>query len=142
MSHLAHIVTFKKTLIADGITDPKLQIELTRSAYVRALISLKHQSAIDGKDFKPFCNHVLSYWNETSPVAGSLVVSEVIHFFAVLDKALSNVGEMEVIQVPVTTAPELPEGKKLTEMASYTDLVNALLVEASEKYKTWVEEYC
>ena len=142
MSHLAHIVTFKKTLIADGITDPKLQIDLTRSAYVRALISLKHKSTIDGKDFKPFCSHVLSYWNETSPVAGSLVVSEVIHFFAVLDKALNNVGEVEVIQVPVTTAPELTEGKKLTEMASYTDLVTALMTEASDKYKTWVEEFC
>ena len=142
MSHLAHIVTFKKTLIADGITDPKLQIDLTRSAYVRALIALKCKANIDNKDYKSFFNHVLSYWNETSPVAGSLVVSEVIHFFAVLDKTLSNVGEVEVIQVPVTTAPELPDGKKLTEMASYTDLVNALLVEASEKYKTWVEEYC
>lgn len=142
MSHLAHIVTFKKTLIADGITDPKLQIDLTRSAYVRALIALKCKANIDNKDYKPFFNHVLSYWNETSPVAGSLVVSEVIHFFAVLDKALNNVGEVEVIQVPVTTAPELPDGKKLTEMVSYTDLVTALMTEASDKYKTWVEEFC
>ena len=55
MSHLAHIVTFKKTLIADGITDPKLQIELTRSAYVRALIALKCKANIDNKDYKNFC---------------------------------------------------------------------------------------
>lgn len=141
MSHLAHIVTFKKTLIAEGVTDPKFQIELTRSAYVRALISFKCKSGIDGKDASHFYNYILSYWNETSPVAGSLVVSEVTFFFSSLDKALNNVGEVEMIQVPVSTVAELPEGKKLTEMASYTELVNALCQEAIQKYKAWVEEF-
>ena len=71
-----------------------------------------------------------------------MILSSLSKMPFIFDKALSNVGEMEVIQVPVTTAPELPEGKKLTEMASYTDLVNALLVEATGKYKTWAEEFC
>ncbi|QDB70261.1 hypothetical protein CF8_0093 [Aeromonas phage CF8] len=138
MSHLTHIVAVKQSLIALGVTDPTKQIDIVRTAYVRALFSAKSQLNVPSEYQGDFYRYMLSYWNETHPVAGNLVVAEITRFNGQLQSAIDNIGSLEKIKVEI--APVEYEGK-VTEIAGYKELVDTLVGESAHKYPHFKSTY-
>lgn len=132
MSHLAHINTFKVALINAEITSPQEQTDLVRSAYVLALVRVIHSKGIPVEDRRDFLCHVLSYWNETFPVEGNLVIHRVMQFFQELDTRLNTLNGN--LYVPLIHSDLLTKCPTFSEMDGYQSLVNCLFEEASRKY--------
>lgn len=132
MSHLAHINTFKVALINAGVTSPEDQTELVRSAYTLALVRVIHGKCIPIEDRRDFLCHVLSYWNETFPVEGNLVIHRVMQFFQELDTRLNTLNGN--LYVPLIHSDLLTKCPTFSEMDGYGSLVNCLFEEASRKY--------
>ncbi|WNV45848.1 hypothetical protein [Aeromonas phage AerS_266] len=138
MSHLAHIVTVKQALIGQGVTDPVKQIEVVRTAYVRALFMVKNKLNIAVEHQGDFYRYVLAYWNEVHPVAGNLVIAEITHFNGQLTQAINNVASVDKIVIEI--APIEFEGS-VVEIPGYVDLVNTMVKEAESKYKDFQSCY-
>lgn len=138
MSHLAHIVTVKQSLIAQGVTDPIKQIEVVRTAYVRALFMVKNKLNIPVQHQGDFYRYLLSYWNEVHPVAGNLVIAEITHFNGQLNQAINNIASVDKIVIEI--APIEFEGS-VVEIPGYADLVETMVKEAESKYKDFQTHY-
>uniref|UniRef100_A0AAU8KX74 Uncharacterized protein n=1 Tax=Pantoea phage Survivor TaxID=3232176 RepID=A0AAU8KX74_9CAUD len=133
MSHLDHIVRLKQELIREGINEPEVQIEIARGAYVKALIThaCKHDMCEDERI--AFHKYILSYWNETTPVQGHVVLSQVGNFFRALKKCVDGVLISNDIKLEVIPAVKGAGEKKYTELATYSLLIETLLAEADHK---------
>lgn len=138
MSHLSHIVTVKQALIGLGVTDPVKQIEVVRTAYVRALFMVKNKLNIPAEHQGDFYRYALAYWNEVHPVAGNLVIAEITHFNGQLNEAIKNIASLDKITLQI--APIEFEGS-VVETPGYTDLVETLVKEAEGKYKDFQHCY-
>ena len=141
MSHVAKIIAVKQTLLGMGFSDPDLQTAVTRTAYVRALASIRHQLNIEDKDVSDWLKFTLAYWNETYPVAGNLVIADLSRFSSALKTALMNLGSLDKLEVEVATFPEKPEGLDVVTVGGYDELVNQLKVEAAEQYENFKRYY-
>lgn len=139
MSHLAHIVNFKKSLITEGITNPELQIELVRTAYTKALITVGSANKLDKQQCIDFNRFVLSYWNETTPVNGLVVMAQVGNFYRALEAFLNNTFTDNKLKIDITPKVELPLDVKYTELETYRDLVQILVDEANHKLPQFIE---
>lgn len=139
MSHLAHIVEFKKSLITEGITNPDLQIQLVRTAYVKALITVGNANKLDKQQCIDFNRFVLGYWNETTPVNGLAVAAAVGAFYRKLEGFLNNTFTDNELNIDIVDKVELPLEVKYTELETYRNLVQTLVDEANHKLPQYIE---
>lgn len=142
MSHLAHIITVKKSLIELGVTNPIEQIAIVRTAYVRALALFQQRGRLAKNQHGDFLTQILGYWNEVTPVQGNLVISELRRFNAELTAALLGIGGLDSINVVITPIAELSDKVKISEIPGYKDLVDVLSAEADEQLTGWVKLGC
>lgn len=132
MSHLQHINDYKKVLIEKGIVDHKAQIALVRTAYVTAFIRFFQAKGIKQEDRKDIMFYLLSYWNETFPVNGNMVISLVTSFYTRLNQSLVDMkGNFYVNLVDDQYTTTYPEYNDPTE---YCQLVDTLMGEINMKY--------
>lgn len=138
MSHLDHIVKFKQDLIAQGVTNPVKQIEAVRTSYVKALITVNQAHKLTEDQCVDFNRFVLGYWNETTPVAGHMVMTQVGQFFRNLHKAICTAFTNSTVEIEVTPKIEGVD-EKYTELGSYKMLVETLIEEANHKLAQYLE---
>ena len=139
MSHLAHIITVKQALIAEGVTNPLLQTDTCRTAYVRALSTMERTGRVARNDLADFYSSILGYWNETSPIQGNLIMAELRAFNADLQKQLDRMGEHDGIVAKFPRPANLSEDVKVHELDGFNELVETLVAEASKKLADWQE---
>lgn len=132
MSHLAHIVALKQALIAEGVTNPVKQIEVVRTCYVKALISIEAINKLPEQQCFDFFRFVLGYWNEVTPVDGHAVVGTIANFCRAMDEALKGCITDDKLNVTIS---EKPEGVSFdyTKLSQYADVINTLRTEATFK---------
>lgn len=133
MSHLAHIVKLKGDLIAEGVSSPEQQIAIAQTTYVKALITVASGNKLDVDARVAFNKYVLSYWNETTPVNGLLVITAINNFYRDLANAINNVFVEDKIKLDVTGKVETPLNTKYTELESYRALIQTLVDDANQK---------
>ena len=133
MSHVLHINNYKQHLITKGITNPEVQISLTRTAYVSALIRLIQQKCICEADRKDVVYHILSYWNEIFPVNGNMVYLGVKNFYTALYEATATVKGNVFVRVSIE--PAALEHPDYNDDQTYDNLVDCLFNEALEQYQ-------
>ncbi|EBY9764032.1 hypothetical protein D5W64_13040 [Salmonella enterica subsp. enterica serovar Saintpaul] len=139
MSHLAHIVRFKQSLINEGLTDPNLQIEIVRTAYVKALITVGYGNKLDQEQCIQFNRYILSYWNEVTPVNGLLVMTMIGNFFRALEAALNKPFTFNKLKLEVVPKIDTPIDADWEDMETYRDLVQTLVDEANHKLPQFME---
>lgn len=132
MSHLDHINNYKIALIKEGVTDPETQIALVRTAYSCAFIRLFTQKNIPVSDRTDVMHYLLSYWNETFPVNGNFVISNVNGFYERLNSTLSNIRATTLL--PITRDPIVEKHPLYYDVEGYDQLVETLVTEATHKY--------
>lgn len=140
MSHLAHDITVKQALIAAGVTNPTVQTDTTRSAYVRALASFDQSGKTTKGELADFYQSILSYWNETSPIKGALIIAELRKFNADLIRQMSNLGTVEGLKVDFPRPVDLPENIKVHELDGFPEMVQALIDDCNKKLAHWRED--
>ena len=133
MSHLAHINTYKQSLIEAGITNPETQIVLTRAAYVCAFIRLFERYKVPESDHKDIVLYITSYWNETFPINGNVVLGLVRSFYTRLYEAMVNAKGN--VFVDISTEQAVKDNSTFNDPASFETLVETLVEEAHHKYK-------
>lgn len=131
MSHLKHINDYKKDLINAGITDPTIQINLARTAYVSAFVRLFESRKVPAADRKDVMLYILNYWNETFPVNGNVVIIQVNSFYDRLCDALCRGGN---VFVQLVTESSVTDNPTYSDFDSYAALVDILYEEANHKY--------
>lgn len=132
MSHLQCINEYKKVLIEKGVVDHKTQISLVRTAYVAAFVRFFQVKCIDKKDYKDIMFYMLSYWNETFPVNGNLVVSLVNSFYAKMHQSLVDIkGNIFINLVDDQYTTSYPE---YNDPEEYEKLIETLFGEINVKY--------
>lgn len=133
MSHLDHIVRLKQELIREGINEPEVQMEITTGAYVKALVThaCKHDMCEDERI--AFHKYILSYWNETTPNKGHLILAQSSNFFRCLRKCVSGVLLENEIKLEVVPAVKGAGEKKYVELPTYSMLIETLVAEADKK---------
>lgn len=141
MSHVAKIAKLKAELIKLGITDPTQQTAIARTAYVRALGSYRYRNPGCEAHLGGFLDYILGYWNETYPVAGNLVKAELARFNFALMAALHNLGKVSRIDLKIVDTPDVPDDLKLDELAVYSELVDQLNLEATQKHAEYLKYY-
>ncbi|UQT02838.1 hypothetical protein SUREIYA_02430 [Serratia phage vB_SmaM-Sureiya] len=139
MSHLAHIVKLKQNLIAEGVTNPETQIAIARTAYVKALITVNTSNKLDEEQCIEFNRYVLSYWNETTPVNGLIVMKTIGDFFRNLDNFLQHTFTDCVLKIQIVPYVENPADLEYTELETYKSLVQQLVDEANYKLPQFME---
>lgn len=132
MSHLAHIVALKQALISNGVTNPVAQIEIVRTCYVKALISVHQQNPMPEQKCWDYTRYILSYWNETTPVEGNKVISEIGNFLRALENALNGTIVDNKLKLVITPVPEGVEFD-FTKLEQYASVINTLKAEAIKK---------
>lgn len=137
MSHLAHIVKLKQDLIANNVVSPEIQIAIARTAYVKALIHVNSVNKLDEEQCVQFNRFVLSYWNETTPVNGQLVIATIGRFFRALDAFLGKTITANNLEVPIVDAIEGTDFKWET-LESYSALVQTLITEGKHKLEQFL----
>lgn len=132
MSHLDHIVKLKQELISKGVTNAQKQIDVARTCYVKALIAVNCGQKLDEPDCIDFNKYILSYWNETTPVAGHMVMTMVGNFFRNLQKCTGTIFTGDKVEIEVT--PKV-EGVEIdyTELETYKQVIQTLIDEANHK---------
>lgn len=133
MSHLAHINKYKINLIAKGITDPGEQIALVRNAYSFAFIQLFSVKPIPAESRNDIMSFVLSYWNETFPVNGNYVITDVNMFLNQVALKMGSIAGPVVLDLGKNAAAQ--KHPTYFEIDGFGDLVNTLYQEATHKYK-------
>lgn len=138
MSHLDHIVKVKQDLIEKGVTNPQKQIDVIRTAYVKALIVVNQANHLNEEDCVDFNRYILGYWNETTPVAGHMVMTLVGNFFRALQKATGEIFIGNTIEIEV--CPKI-EGVSVdfAELETYKNLISTLIGEANHKLPKFIE---
>lgn len=133
MSHLDHIVKLKQELIREEILAPEVQSEIATGAYVKALIThaAKHEMCEDERI--AFHKYILSYWNETTPNKGHLILAQVGNFFRCMRRCVSGVLTSNELVVEVVPAIKGVADKKYIELPSYAMLIETLVAEADKK---------
>lgn len=133
MSHLDHIVKLKQELIREEIMAPDVQAEITTGAYVKALIThaCKHDMCEDERI--AFHKYILSYWNETTPNKGHLILAQVGNFFRSLRKCVDGVLTSNEIKLEVVPEVKGAGEKKYVELPAYAMLIETLVGEADKK---------
>lgn len=139
MSHLAHLITVKQDLIAKGITNPGVQNDIVRGAYVRALASFDQRALIAKAELSEFYSSILGYWNETSPVQGPLVIAELRKFNADLYAQLINLGTVETVSASFIRPEGVPEDMEISKLNGFQGMVEALLNDCNKKLAQWRE---
>lgn len=139
MSHLAHIVKLKQNLIAEGVTNPEIQIAIARTAYVKALITVNCANKLDEEKCIEFNRYVLSYWNETTPVNGLLVMKMIGDFFRKMESFLKQTFVDNELKLEVTPVVENPADLDYTKLEPYQSLVQQLVDEANFKLPQFME---
>lgn len=139
MSHLAHIVKFKQALISEGLTDPNLQVELVRTSYVKALITVGYANKLNEEQCIQFNRYILSYWNEVTPVNGLLVMTMIGNFCRALEAALNRPFTFNKLKLDVVPKIETPIESKWEDLESYQALVQTLVDEANHKLPQFME---
>lgn len=139
MSHLQHIVRFKQSLLSEGISAPDLQIEIVRTAYVKALITIGYGNNLNQEQCIQFNRYILSYWNEVTPVNGLLVMTMVGNFCRALKAHLERPFTENKLKLEVCPKIELPIECKWDELETYKDLVQTLVDEANHKLPGFLE---
>lgn len=132
MSHLSHIVKLKQDLIGNDVKNPEAQIAIVRTAYVKALISINSAFKMDEEECINFNRFILSYWNETTPVNGHLVMSAVGNFFRALEATLNGSLVDNKLKIEITGKVDDVEFD-FVKLESYADLISALKGEAVHK---------
>lgn len=138
MSHLAHIVALKSALIAEGVGSPDQQIAIVQTTYVKALITVSCRNDLCGKDRLAFNKHILSYWNETTPVNGLAVINTINNFYRDLENAFNNTFVEDKVKLVVTQEVETPLKSKYTELEAYRSLIQTLVDEACHRLPTFL----
>lgn len=133
MSHLAHINAYKQSLIQAGITNPETQIVLTRTAYTCAFIRLFQQLQVPETDRRDVMIHILSYWNETFPVNGNIILGAVRGFQVRLYDAVASAKGN--VFVEISQEQEVKDNPTFNDPDTYEALVQCLFEEAVHKYK-------
>lgn len=138
MSHLDHIVKLKQELIGAEVMNPQSQIDIVRTTYVKALVSVASSNKMSENDRIEFSKYILSYWNETTPVAGHVVMTFVGQFFRTLESKLN--GVLTDNELVVEVAPQVEDVKfKYSELDSYKTLIQTLIDEANKKLPSFLE---
>lgn len=133
MSHLAHINKYKINLIAKGITEPTEQIALVRQAYSFAFVQLFTQQPIPQASRIDVMQYVLGYWNETFPVNGNYVITQVNLFLSQVALKLGSIAGP--ITLTLTDNDATKKHPTYFEVDGFRELVNTLYQEACHKYK-------
>lgn len=133
MSHLAHINKYKINLIAKGITEPTEQIALVRQAYGFAFVQLFTLQPIPSESRNDVMQFVLGYWNETFPVNGNYVITQVNMFMNQVNLKLGSIAGP--ITLTLTDNDVTKKHPNYAEIDGFRDLVNTLYQEARHKYK-------
>lgn len=139
MSHLAHIVKLKERLIAEGVLHPQQHIDIAQTAYTKALIAVNGGNNLDEQTCINFNRHILSYWNEITPVNGNLVMAQVGQFFRGLQQSLNTVNTGDVIVIKITPRVETPGDVDYTKLEPYEALIQILIDEANRKLPQFTE---
>jgi hypothetical protein len=133
MSHLAHIVKLKSALIMQGIVNPNSQADIAQTAYVKALINVNGANKLNEDTCINFNQWILSYWNETTPVKGNLVASQVGQFFRNISNLFNQTLTSNVAILTVVPKVETTVDFDYTELSEYKELVQSLIDEANKK---------
>lgn len=139
MSHLAHIVKLKQNLIAEGVTNPEHQIQIARTAYVKALIVANHANRLNQEKSIEFDRYVLSYWNETTPVNGLQVMKHIGDFYRTLHGFMDQVFTTDSMDIPIVERVETPINLDYTKLETYAALIQQLVDEANYKLPQFME---
>lgn len=132
MSHLAKVVAIKEQLIKDGIPNPTKQAAIVRTAYVRALAIFHRKHLSKPEHCRDFNEYILGYWNETSPINGSLILAEFQALEARIQHALFTMCEHMKVEFEITPCEEAGE-LKYVDIPSYKELVDTLVGECITK---------
>ena len=138
MSHVAAIINYKKELLSNGVTDPELQIEFVRTAYISALIRLLTKYDVNKEDRKEYLQKVLSYWNEVYPVDGNIIILEIENFYRRLRTSL--LGVKSDLFVKLVTNDSFTKFPEFNDLETYNSLVNIIYSEAESKYNSFGRE--
>lgn len=138
MSHVAAIIDYKKELLTNGVTDPELQIEFVRTAYISALIRLLTKYDVNKEDRKEYLQKVLSYWNEVYPVDGNIIILEIENFYRRLRTSL--LGVKSDLFVKLVTNDSFTKFPEFNDLETYNSLVNIIYSEAESKYNSFGRE--
>lgn len=139
MSHLAHIVKLKESLIKEGILHPQQHIDIAQTAYTKALITVCGANKLNEQTRINFNRFILSYWNEVTPVNGNMVLAQVGQFFRSLQQSLNSTLVDDVIVIKITPRVETEGEKDYTKLESYSALVQILIDEANRKLQKFTE---
>lgn len=132
MSHLQHINAYKEALIEKGITNPETQIDLVRTAYCCAFVRLFGDKMTPFDDRPEVMFYILSYWNETHPVNGSLVVATVKNFYLRMREGLITARGPMLLPIAQNAATQAHPD--YFNIDGYDQLVQTLHQEATHKY--------
>jgi hypothetical protein len=139
MSHLAHIVKLKQDLLGLGVTSPEVQDGIAQTAYSKALLNVTGSVEMDDDTRFKFCRWILSYWNNTTPNKGNLIVSQVADFYRNLKQVFNKTITGDVVILPIVATVEAAGEVKYTELESYEAVVQSLIDEARHKLPQFKE---
>jgi hypothetical protein len=95
MSHLIHVIDYKKFLTAQGISCPIKQSEILNEAYTRALVSYSFRTAKGWTpDMEDLAWKQLDKWNKISPINAALIHQQAIQRINNLHGALATTGTL------------------------------------------------
>lgn len=132
MSHLAHIITVKKSLNTAGITSIEEQERIVTSAYIKTLIRVRNHNKNMEVPYDDFMRRILSYWNETYPVKGGVIITCVNKFFIDLNSAVNDNVESSSIVVGIPGC-DFESDIKSEDIDGYKTLIETLYSEANRK---------
>lgn len=133
MSHLDHIVKLKQELIREGIVCPNAQSDIATGAYAKALITHSAKNEMSEDQRIAFHKYILSYWNETTPNKGHVILATVGNFCRALRRCVAGTLTANELVLPVVPEVEGVAAKKYIELPSYAMLIETLVAEADKK---------
>lgn len=136
MSHLPHVMDYKKKLVELGISCPQQGAQFALEAYSTAIIRhhFKNSCSIGlSEDEENYVWKMLDRWNSVSPINGSLVFATVKDRMTRLRAALITTGR----PIPFTTVVvvEGTEGVDVAQNEQFEVLVVYLMSELGKGHE-------
>lgn len=107
MSHLAHIVKLKQSMISAGVVDVGVQKSVINKAFTLAVMKylFTHSYVFTGYT-EEVDNHILdrlSQWNEVTPINGGYIINEIRGISPALTNAGMDLGRFHAYPPAVAT---------------------------------------
>lgn len=110
MSHLIHVLEFKKALTENGVSCPIEQSKLLAEPFTRALIRRAFRLGGWTSDMDAKAWEMLDKWNKVSPIPAALIHKCAQVRIGALDGAMMNTGTLPCKKEFTTFAGEVDVG--------------------------------